>query len=108
MQTAYKIFELHGNRPKTLFHGVAGSRLLPIGKWIKADKRMVTDGSRQNPYLSGFHSYPALNDVRRWLQGAQYHEGRVVVRVRIAGCREKPNAVRETILSDRLLILPKD
>lgn len=108
MKTAYKIFDLHGNLPKTLFHGIDGSRLLPIGKWIKAERKMVSNGSRTHPYLSGFHSYPDLEAAIRWLQGAKNVVGRVVVKVKIDGCREKPNAVRETILSDWLLITPKD
>lgn len=108
MMTAYKIFDLDGDRPKTLFHGVDGSRTLPIGKWIKAARKMVTNGSRMYPYLSGFHSYPDLEAARRWLQSAQIVEGRVVVKVKIDGCREKPRDIRETILSDWLLITPKD
>jgi hypothetical protein len=108
MKTAYKIFDLYGIRPKTLYHGIDGSRLLPIGKWVKAERKMVTDGSRRHPYLSGFHSYASLEEVTRWLQAAQYYEDRVVVKVKIKGCRPKPNAVRPTVLSNWLLILPSD
>lgn len=106
---AYKIFDLHTDTdgketPKTLFHGVQGSRLLPLGEWIIAEQKMVTDGSRQSLYLSGFHAYPSLAAVKQWLKSAKKLENRVIVKVQIEGLRDKPNAVRPTILADRMKI----
>ena len=101
---AYKIFDLSEDGPKTLFHGVNGSRLLPINEWVEAEIKPVTDGSRQEPYLSGFHAYPSLDAVRKWIAGAKNTDNRVVVSVQVDGLREKPNAVRPTILADRMKI----
>lgn len=108
-KVAYKIFDLHLEQdgtavPKTLFHGVNGSRRLPLGRWIEAEIKPVTDGSRQTPYLSGFHAYPSLDAVKQWLHGAKNLDHRVVVRVHVSGLREKPKATRATILADRLRI----
>lgn len=53
---AWKIIERdHLGRDKTLFHGVAGSRVLARGEWIKADEKMVKDGTSKTEYLSGWH-----------------------------------------------------
>lgn len=105
---AYKIFDLHigseGESPKTLFHGVQGSRHLPLGRWIIAEQKWVTDGSRQTPYLSGFHAYPSLDAVMQWLKGAKNLDNRVVVEVEIKQLRKKPKAVRPTILAGKMRI----
>lgn len=103
MLWAYKIFE-DDPGPRTLFHGVRGSRLLPVGKWIDAELKQVTDGSCVRSYLSGFHGYPSLEAVRQWLKGAKKRKGRVVVRVKMLGCWDKPRAVRKTILAKRMMI----
>jgi hypothetical protein len=104
----YKIFDLgvdeHNTYPKTLFHGVQGSRQLPLGEWIKAEKKMVTDGSRSSHYLSGFHVYKTVEDVKEWFKRAKHLQNRVVVEVSARQCRQKPCAIRPTILSDWLFI----
>lgn len=55
MIRAYKIVERHNKGHKTLFHGVNGTRIIPKGVWVEADEKMVTDGSCQTEYLSGWH-----------------------------------------------------
>lgn len=105
---AYKIFDKGKDGPKTLFHGLEGSRSLPVGKWLDAEIKLVTDGSRQEPYESGFHAYYTLDDVYNWLKGAKNLEGRVVVKVEVKGCWEKPRAIRPTILAKRLKIPKKN
>jgi hypothetical protein len=101
---AYKIFDEGDDGPKTLFHGLDGSRSLPVGKWLNAEIKLVTDGSRQSPYTSGFHAYYTLDDVYNWLRAAKNLDGRVVVKVAVCGCRDKPQAVRPTILAKRLMV----
>lgn len=68
---------------------------------------MVTDGSREEPYLSGFHAYPSLKAVQQWLRGAKNLDNRVVVKVWIEGCIPKPRAVRHTFLAKRMFIYPQ-
>lgn len=101
---AYKIFDEHNEMPKTLFHGVRGSRSLSLDEWIVAERKLVTDGSRQIPYVSGFHAYPSLDAVKQWLKNAKNLEGRVVVKVQVKRLRKKPKAVRPTILADTIKI----
>lgn len=56
MIKAYKIVETdNGEDMKTLFHRVNGTRIIKPGVWTKANEKMVTDGSSQTKYLSGWH-----------------------------------------------------
>ena len=105
---AYKIFDLKDGMPCTLFHGVNGSRRLPLDRWLTAERKMVRDGSGQGRYVSGFHAYESMEDVRAWAKGAKNLDNRVVAQVGVRGCRSKPRAVRTTILADRLRITSDD
>lgn len=51
---AYKIVEKHGDKIKTLFHGLNKSRIIPLNTWLEAEEKMVTDG-KGTAYLSGWH-----------------------------------------------------
>ena len=52
----YKIVDKdrHGNF-KMLFHGIKGSRIIPIDEWIKSEQKTVRDGSVGTQYTSGWH-----------------------------------------------------
>jgi hypothetical protein len=102
---ALKIFECADGGPRTLFHGVGGSRRLPVGRWLAAEKRPVVNGSGTPHYISVFHAYLSLDDVRRWGHAARNNANRVVVvEVELDGVRDKPNAVWPTLLADRMRI----
>ena len=105
IQYAWKIFDIADATPKTLFHAVRGSRRLAVGKWILAEQKMVDDNGRK--YLSGFHLYRSLADVRHWVERAKNLEGRVVCVVAFKGRRTKVHAKLPTILADAILIEPK-
>ncbi len=109
MKTAYKIFDVYTDKngnavPKTLFHGIRGSRIVQTNEWIDAEHKSVIDGSGQERYISGFHAYSTIDDVKKWLRGAKNLDNRVVVKVHIAGMRSKPRAVRSTVLADRMKV----
>lgn len=104
MKTMYKIVDwIEG--PKTLFHGVGGSKLLEVGKWITAVKKMVSDGSRQQPYLSGFHVMPTLQSCIDYLQKFRNTEHKAVITCEVKGVREKPQASGPVFLADKIKIL---
>lgn len=123
---AYKIFDLgeeFGKQvPKSLFHGhermyvrlrdqkvtVKRSRVMHLNCWHTAEIKPVTDGSRREPYQSGFHCYTNFDAVKRWFKTARA-ENRVIVRVEINdNPRTKPGAVRHTLLADRMKIHASD
>lgn len=55
MKTAYRIVEKTDKGYKTLFHGCNGSRILPVGKWLKSEQKTVKDGTKGKLYRSGWH-----------------------------------------------------
>lgn len=65
---AYRIVEISDGKVKSLFHGTSGSRTLPVGEWIKADKKMVHDGSHGIPYRSGFHFLWGLAEAQDFFE----------------------------------------
>ena len=54
-KTYYKIVNKIGDEYYSLFHGTLKSRKLPKDIWIKADNKLVRDGSGGTYYMSGFH-----------------------------------------------------
>lgn len=67
MKKAYKIVEKVDGKVKTLFHGLNGSRTLPIGEWLTADMKEVKDGTSKNSYTSGWHVLPTVEDCKNYL-----------------------------------------
>lgn len=53
----WRLFEEKNGELHTLFHGVNGSRHIPIGQWITAETKPVYDGSNKRSYLAGFHVF---------------------------------------------------
>jgi hypothetical protein len=45
---AWKVFEDSGYLPRFLFHGVGGSRIVPLDRWIAAEVKWRKEGS--NPF----------------------------------------------------------
>ena len=51
----YRMVEITDGVIKSLFHATNGSRKFCFDRWIKADKKIVHDGSHGKEYVSGFH-----------------------------------------------------
>lgn len=69
MKYYYRFVDIEKGKIKSLFHGTNGSRTLPLRKWIKADIKEVSDGSRKTStvYKSGFHILPNFEDTKKFL-----------------------------------------
>ena len=67
---------------KTIHHGVGGTKTLPEGEWVKAEKKMVVDGSKQKRYLSGFHCFGDKETAYKYREKFKL-ENRLVAVVRI-------------------------
>lgn len=99
----YKILEPHRGEYRTLFHGVNSCRILPIGEWIKAEKRMVKDGSGGKLYLSGFHCFKdavkGLKYLNKFTNALKYR----VIECYGIGLRQKPTN-KDVYLADEIMI----
>lgn len=100
----YKIVDW-ADGPRTLFHGVEGSKSLAVGEWITAVKKMVTDGPRQHPYLSGFHVMPDLQSCIDYLRKFRNVDPKAVMTCEVRGLREKPQASGPVFLADKIKLL---
>ena len=66
MEVGYKLVDYRDGRVCFLYHGVSGSMTVPFNTWIKADKKLVSDGTGKK-YLSGFHFFKKLNDAKVYI-----------------------------------------
>ncbi len=64
----YKIVDKdrHGNF-KALFHGICGTKVIPVGEWVRSEQKMVRDGSVGTKYLSGWHIMMNLDEAQEYL-----------------------------------------
>lgn len=82
----YKIVEKDskGNF-KALFHGIAGSKIIPVGECITSEQKLVRDGSSGTQYTSGWHVMMDLDECREYLSKFKADLNRVIVKVEVFG-----------------------
>lgn len=85
----YKVFELDADRPRFLFHGVGGSKILPLDCWVDAEVKWAREGSNPH-YWTAFHCYPSIESVVAWRHRTRRAAGRVVVEVTVRDITKKP------------------
>lgn len=99
--TTYRLMEKDdkGNF-KTLFHGINGSKIIPLGKTLFADHKQVRDGSGKKWYDSGFHSIETLPLLYKYLKFFKRRREKLVIGVvEVQGLFGKPNSREGVILS---------
>lgn len=102
----YRIVEVKDGEYYSLFHGTNRSRKLERGKWLKADKKTVKDGSCATYYESGFHVLKSKEDTERFFERMfRIKENRRVVPVLAKGIRLKSHSRHEVYLADEMFIL---
>lgn len=100
----YKIVDLEKCQIKTLFHGLNGSRKLPYGKWLIAEKKIVSDG-KSTKYLSGFHVIPSLNESVSYLKKFKNVKNKYIVPVHVHGLRKKEHSPYNVWLADEVYLI---
>jgi hypothetical protein len=51
-----------------LYHGVGKSRKIPFKTWLKADVKIVRDGTGKRYYKSGFHVFDNIDTAFVYLK----------------------------------------
>lgn len=64
----YRILENREGRPMTLFHGLNGSRTLPLDVELEACTKMVRNAKGQKLFKGGFHTLERKQDVVDYLR----------------------------------------
>jgi len=85
-----------------LFHAHKGTTVVPVGAWLEAKARWVSDAGR--PYRSGFHFFRKWDDVLNFHR--QTKEKYVVMTVLVAKVRPKPRTIAGSWIA-RYLYVPK-
>jgi len=108
MTEVYKIIE-KGNEGiiKTLYYGIDGSRTLPLNMWIKADKKMVKDGSGGTPYMSGIHCFGLESVARKYFRRFKKIKNRSIIKCEARGFEHKMSN-RDVLLADEIYISSKN
>ena len=102
----YKIVLVERDELRTLFHGINRSRILPVNKWIKAEKRYGRDGSGQNFYLTGIHCFKDEEVAIEYLNKFRIEKNRVIIECEGRGLRQKPSN-KDVFLADEIFIRMK-
>lgn len=99
----FKIFDEKDGKPRTLFHGINGSKTLPLDTWIDAVVKDVSDGGPI--YKSGFHVLPSLEETRHY--ATRFKHKKVLVEVDVdesAGSWPKSHSKSNVLLARRIRI----
>ena len=100
---AYKAFRRDkGGTLRFLFHGLEGSRIVPLDKWLKAKRRRVKDGTSKHKYLSGFHVFVDRRAMSRFGKLTKFKYPILPVMVR--ELRPKPRSSVGAWLADELYV----
>ena len=110
IRTCYRIVEVKNNEYHSLFHGTNRSRKLETGKWLRANKKTVKDGSCSTYYQSGWHVMKTKKATQEFFDKMfRIKKDRIIipVKVRTDALRPKSHARGELYLVDEMLIEEK-
>ena len=103
MEPVYKIVIREGERIRTLFHGIDGSRYLSFNKWTKAKQGLVRDASKSLRYIAGIHVFKEKEDAVHYLTKFRTIKDRIVIRCYARGLRVKPSNPKVFLASEILI-----
>jgi len=104
---AYKIMKQSGEDGyfKTLFHGINGSKLVPVDTWLEADHKWCSDGSGGTRYLSGIHVLLDYEEALDYLENFKDHTDKVIVMCEVEDYRKKEHARHPVFLASKCRIM---
>jgi len=90
---------------RSLFHGLNGSRIMPLGVWLKADKKLVKDGTSKTSYMSGWHVLERFADASAYRDKFTKRPDLLhIVPVLVRGeVREKTHSPSPVLLADEIM-----
>jgi hypothetical protein len=103
----FRIFDEIDGQPATLFHGINGSRKLPLGTWIVAKTGMVRDGIGKY-YKSGFHVLPTMADIVKFAKVFKNRKNRYFVEVNVKELHSKQHSRGPVFLARKMKISKKN
>jgi len=104
----YRICNYRKGKLYSLFHGTNHTRYIPLNTWMKAEEKLMRDGSGKSYYISGFHVMPDLDEVRTWFNKAfKFAQDRVIVKCEIkdGSLRKKDHSKYGIFLTSEMKVL---
>lgn len=110
----WRIVEIKAGIPHTLFHGNANWRLgysglsgrtrkLRFRAWMQAERKLVKDGSGQEPYEAGFNVLLSREKAVEYMKRFTAPRDLRIARCQAQGLRQKPTN-QDVWLADHLWI----
>lgn len=99
---AYKIVDIIGEIPYTLFHGVHGSRKLDMNRWMRSESKMVHDGTHGTPYMSGWHVLKSVEDCIEYLKLFKHVSNKAIIECSAHNVRPKEHSPHPVFLADAI------
>lgn len=100
----FKIVDIENDKIKTLFHGLNGSKTLPVDTWLTATKKMVSDG-KGTVYLSGFHIMQSLDEAKSYLKAFKNIKHKNVIQVYAKNVWKKEHSTSNVWLAEHIKII---
>lgn len=100
---AYKFIINDKKHWRTLYHGIEHTTFFPYDEWIKAEKKVVKDGSYGREYLSGFHCFKSLEIASQYLSRFKNADSMSILKCLAKGLTVKPTNV-DVYLADEIFI----
>ncbi len=102
----YKIVDVVDGEIKTLFHGLNGSRTVPANKWLKADKKLVRDGTSNTWYTSGWHVLKSKEECEEYLTKFKNIQYKQILKCKVRGeIRPKEHSPSNVYLADEVYFI---
>lgn len=109
---AFRLVEVKEGSPYTLFHGIPNdisgtkrTRKLPLGKWIRAENKLVSDGTSKHKHISGFNVLLDLSKMREYAKRFSADRDLRLIPIDIKGeSRKKPYSRSGVWLADWMKI----
>jgi len=100
----YKIVEKKNSNLYTLFHGIGGTRKLPIDTWIEGEIRENVMDGHGTKYTSGIHIIEGKENAEEYLKRFKRTD-RVIVECHAEGLRRKEKSKSYVYLANRIKII---
>lgn len=101
----YKIVDVVDGNVRTLFHGLNGSKTIPRKEWLKADRKLVRDGTSKTWYESGWHILETKKECEEYLKKFTHVEHKQILKCKARGeIRPKEHSPSNVFLADEIWI----
>lgn len=101
----YKIMDYEKGKLKTLFHGLNGSKTIPMYEWLKAKVAVVHDGTNGTSYMSGWHVFETYNECQEYLKYFKNLKFKVIAKCKAQDLWDKKHSKGNVILARWLYVM---